>query len=66
MRRYLITWSAQISGESLVDANNKEEAEQKAYNNQDFDFDRFEEAYDWTIDKVEEAPDRKSYDKGEK
>lgn len=60
--RYLIKWSATITGESLVDADNKEEAEQKAYDNQDFDFDRFEEACDWVVDEVKEASDRKSYE----
>jgi len=63
--RYLLRWSARVYGESLVDAKNKDEAMDMGYDGEDFDFDRFEDTGDWSIDAIEEAPDRKSYDKGE-
>ena len=55
MKTYKIVWKAIVYGESVVEANSKEEAERLALEGKDRDFEELTDRYygkDWEIEEI--------------
>jgi len=60
MKRFKIVWKDIRYGESLVTAENEEEAREKAEKNEDEDFEELDPSGDWEIDEIIEIEEEDS------
>jgi hypothetical protein len=57
MKAYNVLWKMSVYAQSIVEANDEEEAKEKAQKGQDYGFEENDPPNDWEIDKIEYVED---------